>query len=124
MEIIEGCDPLIRSTEVLPSLLIDQLQDYYRRLYSSGIHARHTVEDDESRKEIQKLRKQIETISKKMENESTKNLRQYTISSLSKINSKLRLIEQKLDRSLPHSNKSTKDMAKIYKIDQKGQFIP
>lgn len=112
---IAGCDPLIISTspDGIPTVILDRLQDYYRRLYSSFNIQKQDIVEDKSHHEIQKLREQIKTISKRLGNESPKNLRQFTISSLSKINNKLRVIEQKLQRS-----------RKVYKTDQKGQFIP
>jgi hypothetical protein len=89
-------------------VILDRLQDYFRRLYSSFNIQKQDILENKSHHEIQKLREQIKTISERLGNESTKNLRQFTISSLSKINNKLRVIEQKLQRSrLLHMDTST-----------------
>lgn len=99
----------------LPREMFHRLQIYFLNLYSKAPE-KDNNDSEKTGQNIQKLRHDFQMMQKQIKALPKKDIKQFVLSSFSKIDRRLGLIEQKLKRS------STPQ--KIYKIGTMGQFLP
>jgi len=95
--------------------IFHRLQIYFLNLYSKASE-KDNNDSEKTGQNIQKLRHDFQMMQKQIKALPKKDIKQFVLSSFSKIDRRLGLIEQKLKRS------STPQ--KIYKIGTMGQFLP